>query len=91
MPRDMWRPALFESDFDSPWHESWMACALWTIRIAHDKQGWYWISKGYPGRRADDVGPFETFEAAAACFEVLGISPDESNETLRRMAEVWDV
>ena len=51
----------------------------WFIVKYADKEG-FWVTSDLPkDGREKDIGPFDTFEAAAACFEIVIHTKGESS------------
>ena len=64
-----WR--LRSATLHAPWYKLWYLSNPQKYFIAMDNQGWYWLATRASLHMDSDIGPFGSFEAAAACFETL--------------------
>jgi len=71
-----------ELPFGNVWNRIYyIAGGLTKWGIARDGSGWWYLCNRRLIRTEEDIGPFDTFEAAAACFETL-VGVDHNDNTL---------
>ncbi len=59
---------LFEGAWKKMYHPE-DSISKWAI--AMDASGWWWLAKRQHAKIAEDMGPFSSFGAAAACYTTL--------------------
>lgn len=67
----MWARAE-DPPFDAVWKRIYHpsnGISIWAI--TQDASGWWYLSQRRKTRTPNDIGPFDSMEAAAACFNVM--------------------